>query len=687
RVACVTAAAILVSLVAALGISTWAYFNEKASRQFAVEAALAHKKASDGNRIILLRAADLQRRADAGEKQAAIDAAKSGYAMALMKGLTGAGLGGTAADVASLRRQFDQIANRLRADTTIPPEAKWTFGEFFGDLYMAQGDYLHAEMMFRDALTLRRERQGEGHPDLMPVWQKLIEALKKQGKESDARLMLRDAAHEQADFMRGKQWVRALLAAARDLQAHGRFVEAEAKLHEALVVGEANPYEGFDPIAIQGLIARLHFEAGDFSGARQLAEECILAEKTGRRWIEAGTFGFLTRTSDHLYLPPYDAHTVLGLIALREGNKAEARAQLLQSADGAPSRATLEAKDLELAAALAAAGEQTTVMKFIDRIRPRYVDLLAARNFENGIFALNDSIYYNAALAEEHAQTLSNWRMEMSAGKIPADWERPAGIGKNAAVVTATGPALLKKPSPSPSTARAGPWYPLLPFGFLMLGWCATAAAPRWSASRSLPKAATAWLLAFCVARTLDVALFTGTIGGNGFAPGFLVSLFLSFFSWLLLWEFLRALAPNDCWRWETRCMRAVWGFGLFEVTATQLAGYGNAYSVLMVTSLFGLVLLLLLTFALAFGVCIAAGRRIWRWQQTAGLSHGQKLSLKFAVPLLVVHGYVSLFAGVIHDNLSPSVAAAVFWISALLPWLLAVGFLNREPAGEPITA
>ena len=183
--------------------------------------------------------------------------------------------------------------------------------------------------------------------------------------------------------------------------------------------------------------------------------------------------------------------------------------------------------------------------------------------------------------------------------------------------------------------------------------------------------------------RTLDVALFAGAIIGNSIMFDMFTGIYLSFVSWVLLWEFLHALVPGECSKWETRFMRGAFVFGLLQIGAIKISGYMNGNSVFMFACLVGLVLLLLLTFALAFGVCYTAGKRLWRWQKSADLSPSQQLCLKFAVPLLVVHGYVSMFSGSIHDISSPSVSSAIFWTTALLPWLLAAGFYGAAPRVE----
>ncbi len=674
------AAVVTAALITGLGVATWAYYNEKSARQSAVEIALAHKRSSDHNQTVMIKWADSRRQAVTSEKKAAVEIARGAYAVSVMNDLVRDAGAGPAEDKARMRVRIAPTVDRLRQDAQIPPEAKQELCETLGDLCMALDEFAQAEALYRQALTIRRELRGEGHPETGTVVKKLIEALKRQGKDAEATQTQTEAQDRRVEFLRGERWAKQLKAEARKLQEQGNYAEAETRLREAMANAEARLGPDYNPSEDLGLLARSRYDAGDFSGAEQLAAQCIFAEKSGRRWAAAGTLGLFARKDDgtSAYQPPYDAHTILGLIALNQGDKAGARTHLLHSAYGVTPYTNFARKEVELATALVTAGEPDTALQFLDRIRPRYVETLEARNFTNGFNFSATTEFYNAATALEHAQDLGNWKMEIAAGKTPADWERLLGAGPPPAAQTAL-PAVAKSPAPS-SASVAELYRPMLPFGFLVLGWCVTAVAPRLGRGRRIPTAAAAWLIAFCVVRTLDCALFAGMIIGDGLMTNMFLGVYLSFLSWAMLWEFIRALVPGKSSRGEIRFMRFVLGFGLLEICAMQVIGYLNHFQVFFVACFIGLLLLILLTIALSFGICFAAGRRLWTWQRSAGLSSRQQLCLKLAVPLLVAHGYVSIWSGIIHDS-SPPIANAIFWANALLPWLLAYGFLNQKPA------
>ena len=683
KLAVAAAAVVTAALISGLVVSTWAYFNEKSARQFAVDAALAQKQAKDKNTDVMKTAADFRRRAEASEKQATIASAKETYAVAVMNDLVRATESGVSPSSGQTKASLALTAERLRQDAKIPPEAKQELCDTFGDLFMAMGEYNKAELMYRQTLALRRELWGEGNTETTKAVDKLIEALKKQGKGTEAATTLSQAKDQRLEFFQSERWAKQLKKEAQGLQAQGLFAKAEAKLQEAMANAQARLGEEYNPTEEIGLLARLRYEAGDFSGAKQLANQCIIAEKAGRRWQDAGTLGSFTQIEGKTYVTPFDAHTILGLIALHEGEKSAAQAHLLRSAYSVTRWSKIEGRNLELATALAASGERDTVMQFLDRVRPRYVESMETRDLNNTAFAQNGAMYEHAAIGKQRAQELGNWRMELSAGKIPTDWEFLDGPEKLALPASVSAqPSLAKLPVRLPESAR-GLYRPLLPFAFLMLGWCATAFAPRLGPRRPLPTAAAAWLIGFCVVRTVDVALFAGAIIGDGFLPGMFTGIYLSFLSWVLLWKFLCALIPGESSRWERRFMNGAAGLGLLEIGSMQVIGYMNGDMWFIMICIIGLLLLLLLTFALAFGVCYTAGKRLWRWQRSADLSRNQQLCLKFAVPLLVVHGYVSMFSGIIHDNSSPIVSSAIFWVTALLPWLLAAGFYGAAPRNQ----
>ncbi|HVT72598.1 MAG TPA: hypothetical protein VHD61_05640, partial [Lacunisphaera sp.] len=686
RVACVTAGAILVSLIAALAVSVWAYYNEKTAREFAVESSLNLRKASEFNQKIMIRAADSKRRADASDRQAAIDGARAAYAAAAMHAMLShpdalAGAGGAAAMAAGLAPTID----RLLQDATIPPEAKWDLCEQFGDLCREARQLARAEQLFQAAVSLRRQTQGAGHPDLAPVTRKLIETLRLQGKEPEAHRIEIESAHEQSAFLRSGQWYKKLVADATALQATGHFAEAEAKLQEATNVARVNPPSQYDAVDDIGRLAWLRYEAGDLDGAREIALRWIDIEKSRRSWIEAGPMGFLVWAPVPRFAAPYDAHTLLGLVALQRGDVAQARKHLLASADGLRRQAELDWRKLRLATALASAGDFASVQQFLKRIRFAYVDQLLARNSDNTLFYSANSLFYFASIGRDHAGQLATWEIDLSAGRVPGAWT--ALRDTQPAAPPFVGPPLrpvatLALPPAKTSTEMLAS---LGPFGLLMLGWVVTAAVPRFRPSVALSRAAGWWLLAFCLLRTVECVRFSAMLGGNGYVPGMLTGPFLSYFSWILLWKFIQALIPAASSKREARFMYACAVLGVFLWLAFQVSALVNGvvgFGILVL----GVLGLTLVAFGLSLAVCLAAGRRIWRWSSSAPLSTGQVICVRMAAPLLMVHGFVSLFVGEIHANWG-LLAAPVLWASALLPWFLALGFYPLKNDITPGTA
>ncbi|HVU24693.1 MAG TPA: hypothetical protein VHE13_11270, partial [Opitutus sp.] len=679
RVACVTGAVILVSLVAGLGISVWAYFNEKAARQYAVDTNLNLKKASDFNRTIMVRAADSKRRADASDKQAAIDRAKSSYAMDAMNALTAPTAGHLSPGPA-----LDPVVTRMQADSSIPPEAKWELGESFGDLYFKLGDYSRAEALFRAAVTLRRKTTEDGNPAIMSVLRKLVETLNREGKEAEARRLLLEATRAESAFLQSGGWIKQLKQQAQQLAADGQFAEAEGKLLEAAAIAKNHPPDRYNPLNDLGLLAWLRYDAGDLAGARQLAQHWLDAERTARRWKEVGPFGFLSRTEFENFIAPYDACTLLGLIALHDGDRAAARSYLFRSAGSMTRWTTLEGRKLELATALAAAGDTDAASRFLKRLRPVYVDDYKARNFENTMLGAPQSQYYTAATGEAHARTINGWQLELSGGRVPTDWEQadvtPLSVPNRGPAL----PPVSALPLP-PAQSEARRLFPLFPFAFLALGWCATAAAPRWRARELLPRRAQGWLLAFCALRTLAVVLFVAPIVGGGFTMPIFTEFFVTFFSWMAFWLFLRAFLPEACSRRESRFMSAVIGFGLVDTFLALIVGYTSEFPAILIACFVGTMVLLLVTVAAAFGVTIAGAKRIWKWQRTADLTPRQRLALKLAAPLLVVHAWISILAGSVHDDW-PDFCVVIYAALAALPWLLAYGFYAGPRSAQAVS-
>jgi hypothetical protein len=145
---------------------------------------------------------------------------------------------------------------------------------------------------------------------------------------------------------------------------------------------------------------------------------------------------------------------------------------------------------------------------------------------------------------------------------------------------------------------------------------------------------------------------------------------------------------PASTPRWEMRVARAAYGIAIGSILASEVFGYviKDVWSI----SAFFLALLFALLVVPAFAVlgCIAGGVRLWLWAGRTRFSRRQVWCLRFAAPLLAVHGYAFLFIPMMQIS-SRQEALALLWANALLPWLLAGGLIlsddtNAGPGDAP---
>jgi serine/threonine protein kinase/tetratricopeptide (TPR) repeat protein len=676
RLAFAAGTVVTISLVVGIIVSTTAYLNEKTAHGYAVEAARRQLKQFDvtGRQEALVRI-----------KKSAIDAAKSAYAVQIIDDVIKGAVSGSvpSKDQASFRQFLDPTAEELCADVQLPAEAKQELCDRLGDLYMAMGAFPQAETMYRQTLALRRQLFGAVHPETTAALGKLIESLKRQGKEGEVEQTRREAQASQQEFLHSDAWATSLKSQAQELQGQRRYAEAEASVREAMSITQKNRGDQYDPYPDLGQIADIRLEAGDLSAAKQLAAEWLQAERTSRAWGPAGALGRLFETSD-TYPVPSEAFALLGLAALREGDRAKACDYLLRSTIGVtpgkkPGEYVMELigkNTIRLATELTAAGEQRGVLRFIEQVRIQTADVFGGRTLDMSKNHSDSwsSYYVNAAKRSENAERLDGWRTDVLAGRVPADWQGILPV----APVAAVSPAFLLPPMQRlPGVAFSLPSLllrPLLPFSVLLLGWCSTAVVTLRREAPQLSHPAGIWLLAFCLVRTLDAAVEAATLFGEGFFPNWIVGMILSFASWAFLWEFTRALAPVRTPHWETRLVRGTcWGcvaaLGIIDVI-----NYLSKTDWVMAFTMRSFMLSILAMILLAITVSVTAGFRLWRWVEESGLSRGQGLILKFAAWLLGAYWLTAFFGPIIHDR-NPPLGVALLWASALLPWFLAAGF------------
>ncbi len=136
-------------------------------------------------------------------------------------------------------------------------------------------------------------------------------------------------------------------------------------------------------------IAIASLEAGDIASAKRLAE------------------GIVRNNSNH-----HEANTVLGRVALQEGDLKTAKIYLLKSAKtpGSPQLKSF-GPNFSLARELLEKGEKSAVLEYLDMVGKFWA------NPEN----VDRSNHNSVRVVQEHAEQLSKWKNEIIKGKIPQD--------------------------------------------------------------------------------------------------------------------------------------------------------------------------------------------------------------------------------------------------------------------------
>ena len=191
----------------------------------------------------------------------------------------------------------------------------------------------------------------------------------------------------------------------RGLDAAGRAALYGASLrylipaHDTLTqAAEAKPHDKELRHNLNGIkehVALASLEAGlDLAEVNSGAEAALAANTDRQSW----NYGNII----------YDHHSLLGRVALREGNIEEAKKQLL-AAGRTPGSPQLNSfgPDFILARELAEKGEYETVLEFLD---------LVARFWANP----EERIQANSKrVASDHLKELESWKKELKAGQIP----------------------------------------------------------------------------------------------------------------------------------------------------------------------------------------------------------------------------------------------------------------------------
>ena len=149
---------------------------------------------------------------------------------------------------------------------------------------------------------------------------------------------------------------------------------------------------------IKGALALASLETGDSTEAKKLAQQRLAANTDAQDWNHGNVI--------------HDAHALLGRAALRDGDKPAAAAFLLRAGatPGSPQLNSFGPK-FTLAREVLEAGDAKTVLAYLDLVEKFWVDALQKKD---GAAATQ--------LSHDHATKLDEWRKEIRAGKVPAEW-------------------------------------------------------------------------------------------------------------------------------------------------------------------------------------------------------------------------------------------------------------------------
>ncbi len=152
---------------------------------------------------------------------------------------------------------------------------------------------------------------------------------------------------------------------------------------------------------LNGAIALASLESGDVDVARKNAEKMLVKNTDTSSWNYGNVIN--------------EANTILGRVALREGDTEAAKAYLLESADTTESPQLVSfGPSFLLARELLERGERDAVLQYLDAVATFWAnpdDPKHRSEFSRGV-------------ARDHAAELERWRNEIKAGKIPnhRDW-------------------------------------------------------------------------------------------------------------------------------------------------------------------------------------------------------------------------------------------------------------------------
>jgi hypothetical protein len=686
------AAGVALALVAGLAVSTWAYLNERAARQFAVQATQGQRAAeAASNSTLSTMAVQWRRRLPRANQGASAEASRGVVLVDLLKeSLQGvparAGQTADGASVAVLNRMTERVAKVATFSTPAATELRQEIGE----ACLRLGAYARAEEIFRWLLAAQLDAAGPLDPAVAATRIRLAEALRRQGKNAESDGALRAAQNASEIFYVGDS--ARTLDHARYLLRRHRTTEAESLMRAACeapfdLVSErwAELESGIAPRhEMLSELAALRFAAGDLIEAGRFARQALISYAESRRWL------FSRPVHDFIF----NDTCLLGRIALRQGDRKLAGQYLIEAGQ---IRGTVSddyffgPPDAELLVELFSVGERDIVLRFFDELRVFYID-----DFSSGR-ALPISItragYEREAVGRDHAATLEKWRGTFMAGKIPEELTSPvpapsAPIPNNSLSAASTG----RTSATSPSIAAT--WNLRIPLALQLLGWAAAAIimSRRRQEPHGLGHGAVGWFTAWCVLRIADCGAFLHVAGTDGYRltlPDVAIPA-MSLLSWTVVAEFTRALRGEVVRLRRNLVVRAlVWSLATVAVTALVLGisalinGSNSAPDanqlpdrndvVRVAVRLLGwLMAAPFLIGSLLTGVRTA--RELLQRAHTATLPRRHVRFVQVTIPLLMINMLGPFWLpAALHDFFSPALGLAVLWLNAALPWLLIV--------------
>lgn len=148
-----------------------------------------------GSPIAALRINRERQHAEAEKKKAQTEAAKSQQVAQFLQEMLD-GVGPSVArgrDTTMLKEILDKTAERVGRDLTNQSEVEAQLRSTIGSVYLALGEYQKAEVMQREALSLRRGLFGTEHLDVASSMSDLAAALERQRKYAEAETLDRES--------------------------------------------------------------------------------------------------------------------------------------------------------------------------------------------------------------------------------------------------------------------------------------------------------------------------------------------------------------------------------------------------------------------------------------------------------------------------------------------------------------